>query len=611
MRDDTPVRSVNEDLAPPRQRKARLIGIFSLVAVLGAIFILYRGSQTVPSVTAHNNMPRQVKSDGFVSSQACEECHESQHASWHATYHRTMTQIPSPEAVAAPFNGEQVEVEDVKATFTRQGDDYFARFETMDDAEVERQILMTTGSHFMQVCWMSTGWERQLEMVPFAYLKEDQRWIPRRAAFLQPPGAEVSFETGRWNRGCMRCHTTHGVPGVAAMQMDTRVAEFGIGCEACHGPGENHIRFYKSGESPLIKDDIVNPSLLSHERSSQVCGRCHLVSAMVDEPDYLQHGFSYQPGDDLEKSRNIGQSEFGESHFWPDGMVRTSGREFNAVRASPCFQHGELSCLSCHSMHQSEDDSRDRKQWANGLLQSKALGNGTCLQCHTEFESTEKRTEHTHHVAGSDGSLCYNCHMPYTMYGLLKTSRNHQINSPNVHVTLDTGRPNACNLCHLDKSLGWTAYYLQNWYDITPPKLNESQQHLSAALQWLLSGDAAQRALLAWHMGWQPAHEASGNQWIAPHLAQLLEDPYDAIRYIAQRSLAGLPGFGDFLYDFLASGQDRTAARMRAVELWSNMPKAPPFSPESVLLDENGNLREQEQRKLLDARSDRPVRLVE
>ena len=112
-------------------------------------------------------------------------------------------------------------------------------------------------------------------------------------------------------------------------------------------------------------------------------------------------------------------------------------------------------------------------------------------------------------------------------------------------------------------------------------------------------------------MGWQPAHEASGNHWMAPHLAPLLEDPYDAIRYIAQRSLARLPGFGAFVYDFLASEQDRAAARERAVELWSSMPKALPLSPESVLLDETGNLREQEQHKLLDARSDRPVHLVE
>ena len=34
------------------------------------------------------------------------------------------------------------------------------------------------------------------------------------------------------------------------------------------------------------------------------------------------------------------------------------------------------------------------------------------------------------------------------------------IESPDVATTLKTGRPNACNLCHLDKTLDWTAEHL-------------------------------------------------------------------------------------------------------------------------------------------------------
>ena len=54
---------------------------------------------------------------------------------------------------------------------------------------------------------------------------------------------------------------------------------------------------------------------------------------------------------------------------------------------------------------------------------------------------------------------CYNCHMPYTSYGLLKALRSHQITGPSVTTSVQTGRPNACNACHLDKPLGWTATY--------------------------------------------------------------------------------------------------------------------------------------------------------
>ena len=611
MTDDLQKQSPPEDRVSRPWQKVWLLAILGLIVGLGILVTQRLQNPPVPAAAMREKMPRQVSADGYVSSDACRECHPGQHASWHDSYHRTMTQVASPTSILAPFTGEQAEVEDVKATFKRRGGDYVIRVETAEDKGVERPIVMTTGSHHMQLCWMATGWERQLEMAPFVYLKEDQRWVPRRASFLQPPDAEVASEAGRWNRGCIRCHTTHGVPGIAYMQMETRVAEFGIACEACHGPGENHVRFHRSGGQLSKDDDIVHPAQLSHRQSSQICGRCHVVSSMVDEADYLENGLSYRPGDDLSTVRNVGHSEFGEGHFWPDGVVRTSGREFNAVQESPCYQRGKLSCLSCHAMHKPDDDPRTAEQWADDQLLYSSTGNGACLQCHTEFEDAKDLAQHTHHAADSTGSMCYNCHMPHTAYGLLKASRSHQIDNPSVQVSIDTGRPNACNLCHLDKSLGWTADYLQRWYGISSPALSASQRHTSAALQWLLSGDAGQRALLAWHMGWQPAQKTSGTQWLAPHLAQLLEDPYDAVRYITQRSLRSLPGFDAFPYDFLSDAEDLAAARQEAVAIWSQLPKVPFPKSESLMLDEQGNLRHDEIKKLIDSRSDREVRLIE
>ena len=37
--------------------------------------------------------------------------------------------------------------------------------------------------------------------------------------------------------------------------------------------------------------------------------------------------------------------------FWPDGMVRVTGREYNGLLDTACYQRGKMSCLSCHSMH--------------------------------------------------------------------------------------------------------------------------------------------------------------------------------------------------------------------------------------------------------------------
>ena len=109
--------------------------------------------------------------------------------------------------------------------------------------------------------------------------------------------------------------------------------------------------------------------------------------------------------------------------------------------------------------------------------------------------------------------------------------------------TVATGRPNACNLCHLDKTLAWTADYLERWFGITKPVLGEDERSVAASVLWLLKGDAGQRAIIAQAMGRRPAQQASGSAWLAPYLALTQKDRYDAVRIIATRSLNTLPPF--------------------------------------------------------------------
>ena len=64
------------------------------------------------------------------------------------------------------------------------------------------------------------------------------------------------------------------------------------------------------------------------------------------------------------------------------------------------------------------------------------------------------------------------------------------------------------------------------------------------------------------------AIESSGPGWQAAYLAELLDDPYDAVRYIAGRSLRSHDGFEDFEYDYVANTEQLEAkvdeARERA-----------------------------------------------
>ena len=139
-------------------------------------------------------------------------------------------------------------------------------------------------------------------------------------------------------------------------------------------------------------------------------------------------------GDDLEKTRKIQRpspnpddpSERGR--FWPDGTARIGGREYNGFLKSACYLEGDLSCLSCHSMHDSDPDNQ---------IAARMDTNAACLQCHEDFAN--RIAGHTHHADDSAGSQCYNCHMPHTSHALLAAPRSHRIDSPNARTTFESG----------------------------------------------------------------------------------------------------------------------------------------------------------------------------
>ncbi len=569
----------------------------------------------------------------FVTSQACQKCHEQEYQSWHASFHRTMTQFATAANVVAPLDGTQLAYRGKNYLFERRGDKFvvtlpepeweMARLQTGGDLGPDtkvplatREIVILTGSHQMQTFWIRA--EDGFRQVPWYWHIAEQAWIPAEDSFLQPPSNQRAFT--RWNDVCIKCHTSGEIPGLhPTTGFDTKVADLGIACEACHGQGKRHIAFHEgrpsadpreiAGEYHRQPDDtICNPAALPHTLSSQICGQCHSSARIRDLAGWSAEGAKFQPGDKLTEHFHVAQfgkpvlrdADYLRNDYWADGTCRTAGDEYQGLLESACHLRGELSCLSCHSLHQYADRS---DQLARGME-----GNGACLQCHAEYEN--KLAEHTHHAAGSSGSLCYNCHMPHITYGLLKGIRSHRIDSPSAAVTAKTGRPNACNLCHLDQTLDWTANHLSQWYGQPPVELAEDERNIAASVRWLLAGDATQRVIAAWHMGWPEARAASGSDWQAAVLAYSLDDPYSAIRYVSQRSLKSAPGFAQFQYDFVGPSANRKAAVQEALDRWRESSAALPPRP-AVLLGADSQLLESEVQRLRESRDDRPITIHE
>ena len=566
----------------------------------------------VRALTPVLDQPIEVNTEGYVSSRACQACHPREYGTWHDSYHRTMTQFASPVAIAAPWDGVDVHSRGVDYKLSRVGDEFWVE---MDDLEfegegsaprVKRRIVQTTGSHESQFYWYASGDGRRLSALLIYYrLLDERRWGPLDGCCISPPMTGQESGSGRWNRVCNRCHATHSSPRIGDDDgdgfydhWDTHVTELGIACEACHGPGGAHAEGqrnpfarYAAHAGGAGTDNIVNPEQLDHERSTEVCAQCHGIFMFPDDEtrfEWRETGFSYRPGDNLHDSRLF--STEGDGQFWSDGMIRVSGREYNGLARTPCFIDGEMSCLSCHIMHQATDDPRPREEWADDQLRPEMRGNIACTQCHEEFEEEAFLVAHTHHGPSSTGSNCYNCHMPYTTYGLLKGIRSHEVSNPDVSVSVETGRPNACNQCHLDKTLEWTAGRLEEWYGTPLPRLSAEERELAASVLWTLQGDAGQRALMAWSFGWDAARAVSGTDWIALQLATLMDDPYLAVRYIAHRSILDLPAAKGVSYDYMMERPQRQAAVAQIINQWvqRSSAKGTRYAPELLLNDAEG-----------------------
>ncbi len=167
-------------------------------------------------------------------------------------------------------------------------------------------------------------------------------------------------------------------------------------------------------------------------------------------------------------------------------------------------------------------------------------------------------------------------------------------------MSADADRPNACNLCHVDRSLAWADEWLSEWYGQPRVELSADESSVPAAALWLLEGDAVQRATAAWHLGWEPAREAAVGDWRVRLLARSLDDPYAAVRYVSERSLRKFTGFGEFEYDFVRPSPDQASAVETALGIARTQSTAVDAVLGSASID-----------RLRSARTDPPITVLE
>ena len=293
----------------------------------------------------------------------------------------------------------------------------------------------------------------------------------------------------------------------------------GISCESCHLGGRAHaegapIHLVPIGAEPRPGAPV--PTTFADERRdpdvvNAVCAQCHS----------------------------------GPSPHFPDGAATRNSSEALDLLAGSCRG---IRCVDCHDPHRADA----RLDTARSLA--------ACTRCHDALAEPVAARAH----AGHDGVSCLDCHMPQVTMGIDRVVRTHRISSPGDARMLRAAAPNACNLCHLDRTLQWTVDELAARHDLRFDVAGWPALDDNVGETWLASAEPAVRLVAMQAYARSPLGRP-----MLPQIMRGLDDPLAYMRVWTLFAVEDVLGrkLRDAEYDPRAPAQERRRqlARLRAV----------------------------------------------
>lgn len=436
----------------------------------------------------------------YVGAAACGECHKLIYERWQQSPHANMTHPAGTETIVGDFNDstwtlppdvQQLPDDDLPAArmYQDNGLYYMALRHPETGQFVPFKIDYVVGYQYRQT-YLTRESGGVLRRLPLEWSVAGQQFFPYwnfqegSTPSVADLWAQMTSLNSAWNLFCARCHTTHLVifnKDANHTLADTAWVDDGIACEACHGPGSHHVNYYAHNYvnrlvafiNGQIRNQptayIANPPKLTKGQDLSTCARCHGPDITMSttevyrvyEPGYSQEGrindlseyfkqFPLQPGRDDPTVE-----------VWEDGTAKGIAMVFRSFIESVCYEQAEVRCYDCHDPHNNKAPAEP------GLLTPSEASNNYCLACHTNLE-----TNHSQHEVNTEGSYCYDCHLPYRIINLASGTNNWARNHTMSYIPqpADTirygaeGSPNACNLCHTDQSAEWADQWVKEWW---------------------------------------------------------------------------------------------------------------------------------------------------
>ncbi|BAF73330.1 multiheme c-type cytochrome [Sulfurovum sp. NBC37-1] len=413
----------------------------------------------------------------YIGDKTCSACHTKEVHEWQGSDHANAMMVADENSVKADFNNTTFDYHGIISTFYRKEGKFMVRTDGPDGKLHDYEIAYTFGIYPLQQYMIKFPGGRIQVLDPTwdnrSREEGGQRWYHIHADENVTAG-DVLHWTGpnmNWNYMCADCHSTDLKKNYdeKSRSYHTTWSSINVSCEACHGPASIHLDWTQNQELnisnkgfPLSlkykagKWDINSTSHRTTltDKEIEVCAKCHSRRSQLDD--------DFTPGDKF--SDHYLAVLLDEGLYFPDGKIEDEVYVYDSFLQSKMYAKG-VTCTDCHNPH---------------TLKRRAAGDRVCFQCHSEKRYTA--TSHHKHKEGSSGSSCVSCHMPARTYMGVDSRNDHSFRIPRPDISVEMKEvPNACNLCHTDKTAKWAADAVKKWYG----KIPVGKQNFSHALQAL------------------------------------------------------------------------------------------------------------------------------
>ncbi len=535
------------------QKKAISAGLVAIVSMIAVYLLWYPAKQQgqlgtdtpasppvkSPALPATPALaPHKLANDqNYVGSAACSSCHAKEHELWQASHHDQSMQHATKETVKGNFSNQQLTALGQESHFFQRDGKFFVNTPGPEGKPADFEILYTFGNEPLQqyIVGFPNG---RLQMLPLAWDTLKQQWFHLQSHQNPQPEEWIYWSNGgmNWNSMCADCHSTnlHKNFDNSKNAYNTTWSVLDVGCESCHGPGKKHLEHAQKGITDAEPANTYLDMTVGEKSTVLVdkCGRCHA------RRQQLTHAFQHDSDTLLD---HYLPETMRQGLYHADGQIEDEVFVYGSFVQSKMYHMG-VSCNNCHDPHS---------------VKLKRSGNETCTSCHiADMFDTDKHHHHGKNTLASvesnesikgTGDRCVDCHMPGKVYMGNDFRRDHSLRIPRPDLSVKYQTPNACNICHQDRSPEWSAKAVENWFGKERPAhfsetLALAANDPDAALHPLINllGNQSQPAI-ARATAAQLLAPLSGDPDILAALNQALKDSSPLVRATTANSLYSAP----------------------------------------------------------------------